>query len=328
MLKIGNVESKNGTVQKGVFRVGSYADGSPIALPIMVAAGKTDGPVLWVEGCVHGEEYGGAASIIRFVESLDVDALKGTLVAMPVANPPSYLARKRISGIDGANLNRIFPGNTTGTYSHHLAYALIEAITKHADYFMDLHSGGIFAEVPFYAIYDDNGSEAAKRSRKIAKSLGVNVVWRQKGEAGLGGAISAQTTARGIPSVTVEVGGGTVTAEHLSQYDTAIRNMLIVAGMLDGETPKFDEYTIVSDGVFMFNHEGGMFVPDCKPGAHLKKGDKIGHIINLYGETVEQLINPWEHGYISAIRHNYAPTDAGELVAESMSVEGVEAFDN
>lgn len=327
MVKVGNVEAVKGTVQKGVFRVGSYADGTPIAIPIMIAAGDQEGPVLWLEGCIHGEEYGGAASIIKYVESLDLKALKGTLIAAPVVNLPAYLGRGRVSTLDGENLNRIFPGKTTGTYSHQLAYELLETIVNTSDYLLDLHSGGIGAEVPFYSIYTDDKSETAKISKRLAKSLGVNVIWRAKGESGIGGSITAQTTPRGVPSVTVEVGGGNVTAQHISEYTTAITNMMKAVGMLDGDTPKFDEYTIVSDGNFLHNREGGLFVPACKVGAFLKKNELIGHIINLYGEKVEEILNPWEYSYIAALRHNFVPSDSGELIAEAMAVENKESFE-
>lgn len=328
MVKVGNVDSKKGTVQKGVMKVGSYSDGTAIAIPVMIATGEKEGPVLWLQGCIHGEEYGGAASIVKFVESLDMKALKGTLVAVPAVNLPAFRAKARISSLDGENLNRIFPGRQDGsTYSHQLAHALIEAISNTADYLLDLHSGGIGAVVPFYTIYTDDKSETSKVSKKLAKSLGSDLVWRVKGEAGLGGSITAQTTPRGVPSVTVEVGGGTVTEQHMKDYNTAITNMLKATGMLDGETPKFEKYTIITDGSFLFNHEGGLFVPECEVGVFLKKGERIGHLINLYGEVVDEIINPCDNACITAVRNNYVPTEVGELCAEAIPFDKVESFE-
>lgn len=327
MVKVGNVQGKKGTVQKGVLRVGSYADGTPIAMPTMIATGEQEGPTLWLEGCLHGEEYGGAASIIKVVESLDLKKLKGTLIAVPVVNLPAYLARGRVSSLDGENLNRIFPGRMSGTYSHQLAHVLLEEIVATADYLLDLHSGGIGAVVPFYTIYTDDKSETSNISKKLAKSLGADVIWKVKGEAGLGGSITAQTTPKGIPSVTVEVGGGNVTDQHITQYTMAITNMMKAIGMLEGVVPKFDKYTIITDGNFLHNREGGLFVPACEVGAFLKKNEPIGYIINLYGEKVDEILNPCEYACITAIRHNYVPTDAGELVAEAIAVEKNETFE-
>ena len=325
MLRLGNIEAKKGIIQKGFWHTGSYADGSSIDIPVMIATGEQEGPVLWLEGCIHGEEYGGAGSIIKFVESLDLKMLKGTLIAIPVVNLPAFRGRSRISTLDGANLNRIFPGNTTGTYSYRLAYAIIEAITETSDYLLDLHSGGIGAKVPFYSIYSDDKSETSKESKRLAKSLGVDVIWRSEPI----GSITDVASLRGIPSVTLEVGGGTVTDQHIDNYIFAITNMLKAIGMLDGDIPKLEKYTIVGGGneEFLFNQEGGIFVPDVEEGAFLKKNERIGHIINLHGEIVDECLNPFENGWISAIRHNYVPTDSGELIAESLQFVKYESFE-
>ena len=328
MIKLGNIEGKKGTVQKGFWHTGSYADGTRIALPVMIATGEQEGPVLWIEGCIHGDEYGGAGSIIKIVESLNLKTLKGTLIAVPVTNLPSYLGRSRISPLDGPNLNRIFPGNTTGTYSYRLADALIEAITETSDYLLDLHSGGIALETTFYSIYMDDNSESSKISKKLAKSLGADVVWRVEGGLSPKGTITDEAASRGIPSVTLEVGGGTVTDKHIENYTLGITNMMKVIGMLDGDITKHDKYTIVNNAVFFFNQEGGLFVPDVKVGTFLKKNERIGHIINFHGETVDEVLNPWENGWIAAIRHNYVPTDSGELVAESYEFEKEESYED
>ncbi|QOK29895.1 succinylglutamate desuccinylase/aspartoacylase family protein (plasmid) [Cytobacillus oceanisediminis] len=326
MIKVGDVEAKKGTIQKGFFRVGSYSDASPISLPIMIASGKQDGPTLWLQAAVHGEEFGGSASIINLVNSLDLETLKGTIVAVPVVNLPSYRAKSRTSSLDGENLNRIFPGSLNGTYSHQLAHVIVEEITKTANYFIDLHSGGIGAEVPFYAIYVDDQSKAAIESKRLCKHIGVEFIWKIKGEAGLLGAVVAQIVNKGIPSLTIEVGGGNITEQHIHEYVSSMENVMKAIGMIDGNAPILDQYTIIEDGNFLFNHEGGLFIPKCKVGDVLNKGELIGQITNLFGEVVEDIVNPSDNAYIAAIRLAYWPCDSGDLVAESIVIEKSESF--
>jgi predicted deacylase len=326
MVKIGDVEAKTGTLQKGFLKVGSYSDGSPISIPVMIAKGKEEGPTLWLQAAVHGEEYGGSASIIKLVNSLNLQTLKGTVVALPVVNLPSYLAKARTSPLDGENLNRIFPGSPNGSYSHQLAHILIEEISKSADYFIDLHSGGIGAQVPFYSIYVDNQSEAAAESKRLCKCVGAEYIWKIKGEAGLLGAVVAQIVNKGIPSLTVEVGGGNVTEQHIFEYTSSIENIMKAVNMLKGEHPVLDKYTIITDGHFLFNREGGLFIPKCVVGNILAKGDVIGQMTNLFGEVVEEILNPVDNAYIAAIRLPFWPCDAGDLIAESILVEGHENF--
>lgn len=323
---VGSAEAKPGKLERGELRVGSMADGSPLRLPVFIASGRRDGPTVWLQGCVHGDEYGGAASIIEFMRSLDLDALSGTIVAVPVANPASFNFRSRFSSIDGQNLNRIFPGNPGGSHSFQLASIIGEYVVKYADYVVDLHSGGIAIETPFFVIYRDNGTDAASRSKELAKRVGVEIIWRVPGTHDVGGTGTGESLRQGIPSITVECGGGTFTQQHLDNYLIAIRGSMQAAGVLAGEPPIRDQYTIVSGGSFIHNREGGLFAPACSFGDILRKGELIARMIDLHGETVEELPNPYEDACIVALRCNHFPTHAGEICAEAIPVEGREGL--
>ena len=324
-MQIGTVTSQAGELVQGVIHAGSLADGSPINVPLLVAEGRQKGPTAWIGACLHGEEYGGAASIIEFMRKLNVSELSGTVIGVPVSNPPSFNAKSRVSWIDGANLNRIFPGDPTASYSYQLAAILGAELARTSDYALDLHSGGIGAEVPFYAIYEDDGTDLVAQSKDLAKKLGCDVLWRAKAEEGLGGTFTAEATRAGIPSVTVEVGGGTFLPEHLRDYTFAIQNFLTALGMLPGEAPVQERYTIISDGAFLHNREGGLFIQDCRVGDILAKDQLLGHIINLHGETVDEIRSPHDNAYIAALQLPYQPTHAGDIAGEAIPVESYEA---
>jgi uncharacterized protein len=325
-ITLGTATARQGELVKGELRVGSMADGSPIRLPVLIASGKADGPTVWVQACIHGEEFGGAASIIHFMENLNLDELRGTLIGIPVANPPSFNIHSRVSSLDGHNLNRIFPGDPAGSFSLQLAAVLGAELARHADYLIDLHSGGIGAEVPFYVIYKDDGTETAVRAKELAKRIGCDVLWRTIGEAGLGGTVTAEANRAGIPSITVEVGGGTFTPQHLADYSTSIRGFLQALEMLPGEAPIQERYTIVSEGAFLHNREGGLFIQECQAGDFLPEGGLIGRLINLHGETVEEIRSPYDQAYIAALRLPYWPTHAGDIVAEAIPTESYETL--
>ncbi|WP_180955734.1 MULTISPECIES: succinylglutamate desuccinylase/aspartoacylase family protein [Bacillus] len=321
MKTIGTAQVIQGEKTRGYLQVGSDTDGSAFQIPVLVASGKEDGPTIWVQGCIHGEEYGGAASIIRFFQELDLSQVRGTFVGVPVTNPPSFKARSRISPLDGANLNRIFPGDPKGTYSQRLAHVLLTTVQENADYVIDLHSGGIGAEVPFYMICKYDESAAAKKSFWLAERMGSDVIWRSAGEAGTGGTGTAHTVKSGIPTVTVECGGGNVTEEHERLFKFSIKNAMKALDMLPGEAPVQKEYTVINKADFLFTGEGGLFVPACKVGDVLNKGDLIGSIMNLYGDITEEIHCPLDNAYIAATGHRYWPTEPGQLIAEAIPVE-------
>jgi len=324
-IQIGTAVAKPGSVTRGELRVGSMADSSPIILPVFIASGRSDGPTVWLQGGIHGEEYGGPASIINFMRTVDPSVLRGTIVGIPVANPPSFNSRSRVSSIDGQDLNRIFPGNPGGSYSFQLASVLEEHLERHADFLMDLHSGGIGAEVPFYVIYKDDGSETGGQSKYLAKRLGCDTLWKIKGPQAPG-TVTTAALRHNIPSVTLECGGGTFTAEHLRDYLISINGFMKAAGVLEGEPPVQEKYTIIADGAFIYNREGGLFVQECRVGDILPKDAMIGRIINMHGDTVEEIRSPYADAYIAALICQFYPTPSGDIAAEAIPVEGEEGL--
>lgn len=324
MVMVGTAEAVPGKLTRGEMRIGSLADGTPIRLPVLIACGRSDGPRVWIQACVHGEEYGGAAAVIDFMRSLDPKALAGTVIAVPVANPVSFNFRSRVSSIDGQNLNRIFPGNCGGSHSFQLASALTEAFARNADYLLDLHSGGIGAEVPFFAIYHDGDREVDERSKWFAKRIGASAIWRATEHDGFGGMVQAEALRRGLAALTIECGGGNITESHLRNYRSAMEGFLRAAGILHGEPPLLERYTMLSRGTFLHNHEGGLFMPECRLGDILAENTPIGRVIDIYGDTVEEIRSPADSAYVGALRCPYYPVHAGEIVAETIEVEGYE----
>ncbi|MGG1573529.1 succinylglutamate desuccinylase/aspartoacylase family protein [Fictibacillus sp. NRS-1165] len=317
---IGTAEIKRGEKTRGYLPAGTDTDGSPFNLPVLVAAGVEDGPIVWVQGCIHGDEYGGAASIIRLFQELDINKLKGTFVGVPVTNLPAFKARFRTSPLDGANLNRVFPGDANGTYSQRLAHTLLTTQKESADVVIDLHSGGNGAYVPYYVIVDVDGTETGDKSLYLAKRMGADVIWRSHAESVVNGTGTSAAVNNGVPSVTIECGGGNVTEEHEELFKMGITNAMRALGMLEGEPPLQDAYTVINGADFFFTGEGGLFVPHCKVGGIVNKGDLLGQVMNLYGEVTEELRCQTDDAYIAAIGHRYWPVHPGQLICEAIPV--------
>ena len=68
-----------------------------------------------------------------------------------------------------------------------------------------------------------------------------------------------------------------------------------------------------------------LFRRRARPGAFVAPGEAIGRIVNLVGETVEELASPCEsEAYVAALRGEWFPTHGGDMVAELLPVEGHE----
>src|SRR5687767_3326782 len=69
--------------------------GAELRLGLHVVTGQRGGPTLGILTTVHGDETMGLMAVRALLESLDVDALAGTVAAIPVANPLAVGAYNR-----------------------------------------------------------------------------------------------------------------------------------------------------------------------------------------------------------------------------------------
>jgi predicted deacylase len=67
--------------------------------------------------------------------------LKGTLVAVPVGNPPAFEWNNRNTPIDGLNMNRVYPGDACGRVTDQMASVVAELVLGF-DVHVDCHGGG------------------------------------------------------------------------------------------------------------------------------------------------------------------------------------------
>ena len=63
---------------RGELRVGDTPDGEAVTIPVAIVRGAGEGPSLWINGCVHGDEYCGAFIIHEMLRTLDATSLPGS----------------------------------------------------------------------------------------------------------------------------------------------------------------------------------------------------------------------------------------------------------
>jgi predicted deacylase len=122
--------------------VGTLLTHTPVNITAHVVRGKRPGPCLLVTACLHGDEICGAEIVRRLMSAPALKRIRGTLVAVPVLNMPSFLARSRYLP-DRRDLNRLFPGGATGSLGARLANVVSRELLAVADAVIDLHSGAV-----------------------------------------------------------------------------------------------------------------------------------------------------------------------------------------
>src|SRR5881296_2588151 len=207
-VEVGSARAVAGQKVRGVLKVAESADGTPIVLPLTIAAGRKPGPVAWLQAATHGDEYGGARALQDVVRGLDAGAMSGTLVAVMIANPPAFqgLSRVNPNWDDLMDSGDAFPGKERFA-TERIAAAIHDAVKKNAAYFVDMHTGGDrFRQHPF-VLYSVTEGATAERLDSMARGFGVPTLWRDTVKI-FSASASTVFTAEGIPGFLLEVGGG------------------------------------------------------------------------------------------------------------------------
>lgn len=318
-LRVGTAVARPGKWTTGVLTLGHYPDG-PITAPVNILAGRDRGRTLWVQSSIHGTEIGGAIGVLRLFRRLDPRAMRGAIVAVMAANPTAFRAYARHTPLDGANMNRLFPGDPKGPHSHRSASVLMETAFATADAMMDLHSGGNEAIVPFYALYRDEDSDASRQAARLARAAGTRDIWASR-DAWLDGAMFTNFTRRGKPGLIVECGGGgPVPDTHVENFAKAVSGVARAMGILPARPPRQKRYRVMGEALLVFNTRGGYFVPVAEVGAVVRKGQLLGRVMDPHGRTVEEIKSPNGPAYIAALVRAYLPIYSGSLVAECIEV--------
>ncbi|SFU16900.1 succinylglutamate desuccinylase/aspartoacylase family protein [Sedimentitalea nanhaiensis] len=176
-------------------------------VPVISLRGGT-GPTVLIAGATHGDEFEGPAAIMRLVHGLAPEALAGQLILFPALNAPALAASSRVSPLDGANLNRAFPGDPDGGPTAMLADFVENRLLPRCDAVIDLHSGGkasFFQPCTLATRTADAG--LYQKNLALARAFGLPLIW-QLGANNDNRSVNSAAERAGVPMIAAELGGG------------------------------------------------------------------------------------------------------------------------
>ena len=118
---------------------------SVIPVPVAQIA-NGDGPTVLLTAGTHGDEYEGQVILRRMIRELAPDRVSGRIIIMPALNYPAVRAGSRTSPLDGANMNRVFPGGANNGPTAAIAHYVDTVVLPMCQAGIDLHSGGKASE--------------------------------------------------------------------------------------------------------------------------------------------------------------------------------------
>jgi len=305
--------------------------------------GDTAGPRVLATACVHGDEVTSTGALWYVAERLGAAPLGGSVTLIPCANQLAMRASRREIPLEGADLNRAFPGRADGTLAERLAAALVALLGEH-DALIDVHTAGW--ATPFVLL--DHIADAALRGRVVrwAGASGLPVVGEMPAEQsdlkGLDRSWSAWAVKLGKPAMTLELSGF-----HTLESDTARRGAEAVLAMLAAApqavggrgtaagavlpSPKRSRFGFAQAGEIewrrteIYAGSGGLFEALRRPGESIAAGERLGVVRSMLGEAREVATAPAD-GLILALQPVSAVHVGSWLATLAVRAEGQPAM--
>jgi predicted deacylase len=292
---VGTCRATTGTAASGIIDAGARADAGKIEIPVLVANGAKDGPRVWLNGSIHGDEPEGPLAVLEVFKALDPATMSGAVIGVPVINGMAFEAATRGNPLDtfAYDMNRIYPGRPDGFLSERIAHAHAQAMTAHADVEVSIHSGGAHSYLAQAAIFPQGDPSFA-----LAKALGPgwDLLLRSFSSKGSPGAVMSGL---GRAAITLELGGLCDTLPGRYRHNAGvlrdtILNILRHYHVIPG-TARYAERWLIGSAEVIGVEQSGLWVPEPEPPLRrpIPKGTLLARVVSLAdGRVLEDVRAP------------------------------------
>ena len=254
----------------------------------------------------HGDELEGQFICWKLQRNIldNLEQLDGTVEVYPALNPMGIDSITRGVPNFDIDMNRIFPGNPSGSMVEQTAHAIIEDL-KGADMVIDIHSSNIFLrEVPQVRISEMTVSTLVP----YAKMMGIDFIWIHQAATVLESTLAHSLNSTGTPCIVAELAvGGRISHSMCQRLVDGIQNIMYNMGIWSEQPdPSKIGESIVCEGAdpvaFINAQTSGVFITDIHNDMNVSKGQSIGQIISpLTGKVLSEVTSPCD-GFLFTIR--------------------------
>ncbi len=277
--------------------VGRLPSGNQILVNTHVFRAVDPGPSVLLLAGVHGDEINSVDIVRRVIaEGVLKDLQCGMVIVIPVLNIFGLINFSRDLP-DGKDVNRSFPGRSSGSLASRVARVLTRRILPHVDFGVDFHTGGHH----HYNYPQIRYSAGHAQSKALAEQFAPPFILASKPIAK---SLRKVALDAGKPIIVFE-GGENLRLDHRAQEAglQGVRRLLQAHAMLPA-APVASEPVWLEKSSWVRAGEAGLFRYLKGSGEAVEKGEIIGNIHNLYGEEYRQVAAS-RTGYL--IGHNKSP---------------------
>ncbi len=250
-------------------------------LPVLMARGREEGALLLVTAAQHGRELHGIAAIARLFNALDPAKLKGTLIMLPLLNPPAVWMRQQDypnelgryrRGLENVwNMNRVW-GQDSDTWMGQVTELVWERYGRHADAIIDLHGWS-----------SQSQAWVGKQWRDLLLAFGIRANdLHEPGQSTMPGMFQVHSERHGIPNMTVELAPqNELNPAIVDVGERGIWNVMKHLGMWPGPLELPDEYYVVGEHHELHSARCGLCEPLVQIGDKVAAGQLLGRLWSL-----------------------------------------------
>ena len=272
-----------------------------------------------------GDECEPMAAVRRLIDEWPRATTRGRVTLIPVVNEAAYRRRQRTAE-DGLDLARTCPGSLVGSITERTAAALTAQI-RAADYYIDLHTGGVLYDIwPLagYTLHPDGA--VLERQRAMARAFNLPVVWGTS--ARLEGRSMSVARDAGVPAIYAEHGGGGgCRGSAVNDYVEGCLNVAAAVGVIDREpTPSRVLYGVEDDrpgsGHLQIQQPSpaeGFFEPSVELGEVVQRGAVLGRVVDVLGSMTTE-VTAASTGRVLLLRI-FPRVDQGDTLAVVLPIE-------
>jgi predicted deacylase len=279
-------------------RLAKLPSGTVIDLPVYIFRSKNEGPTILLSGGLHGDEINGIEIVRSLIDRGHFENLKrGSVVAIPIMNIYGFLNFSR-DVPDGKDVNRSFPGSTTGSLASRIAHFISHNILKEIDFGIDFHTGGA-SRFNFPQI---RHAAKDKKALEHAKSTGAPLIMQS---AFLDKSLRKQAFKMGKTMLVFEGGESMRMDEEIVEAGVlSALHLLFKNDMIEVELPETAESILCEKSIWIRAKRSGIYRGVLKSGMTVTKGDILGYITDPFGEFSMNIKSP-SNGFV--VCHNNMP---------------------
>jgi hypothetical protein len=254
-------------------------------LPVKVIRAPKPGPCLFLTGAVHGDELTGIGIIRTLLYDTPFKLRRGTLICVPVVNLFGFEHNSRYLP-DRRDLNRCFPGSSTGSMTSRLADLLTTEIIDNCDFGIDFHTASA-DRTNYPNVRADMRDDDVKR---LARAFGAELMVNNRGPSG---ALRRLAVDRGTPTIMFEAGEVGKLEPGMIEYGVrGTLNVLKTLDMIEGdpEPPLFQ--VSIQRTSWVRAERGGFLNFYVAPGDVVAEGQDLAVNTSIFGTERNVLTSP------------------------------------